>query len=134
MKELRLEINCEQDIVAVRLAVRKAARSVGLSLADETKSAIAASELAQNIFLYSGRGFMECREVTGSDLRIGIEMVFEDNGPGIADVDQAMMPGFSSNGRLGMGLIGSKRLMDEFYIESCIGAGTIIRILKFKTD
>lgn len=127
-----MDINFEQDIVATRLAVRKAAQSMGFSLVDETKIAIATSELARNIFLYSGRGHMECREVTGPDLRIGLEMVFEDNGPGIPDVDQAMMPGYSTGGGLGMGLIGSKRLMDEFTIDSRMGVGTIVRIIKWK--
>ena len=132
MTEWRMEINSEQDIITTRMAVRKAAHRMGFSLADETKAAIAMSELARNILLHAGRGFMECREVLGPDQKVGLEMVFEDNGPGIPDIERAMLPGYSTGGGLGMGLSGSRRLMDEFTIESRAGVGTIVRIIKWK--
>jgi serine/threonine-protein kinase RsbT len=131
MQELRVEINCEQDVVTSRYAMRKAAQSMGFSLADETKIAIAASELARNIFLHAGHGSMECREVTGMNRQIGLEMVFEDNGPGIPNVEQAMIAGYSTGVWMGMGLGGSKQLMDEFTIDSRVGEGTTVRILKW---
>ena len=132
MIEWRMEINNEKDIITARTAVRKAAHRMGLSMSDETKIAIVTSELARNIFLHAGRGFVECREMKGPEERVGLEMVFEDNGPGIPDVELAMQPGYSTVGRLGIGLPGSRRFVDEFSIESRAGRGTIVRTIIWK--
>lgn len=128
----QIKISTEQDIVAARYEAKKAAQRLDFSLADQTRVATATSELARNIFLYAEMGTVAGRNVTGADGRSGIEVIFSDEGPGIADVKLAMNPGFSTGGGLGLGLSGTQRLVDEFEINSKPGIGTIIRILKWK--
>jgi len=91
----------------------------------------AASELARNTLVYGGGGTMTI-EVVERPPRTGLRMVFEDRGPGIADVEQALRDGFTSGGGLGLGLGGSRRLLDEFQIESVVGEGTKITATKWK--
>jgi serine/threonine-protein kinase RsbT len=105
--------------------------AAGLSLVDQTKIITAASELARNALDYGGGGEvrMEVFEETG---RRGVRIVFEDQGPGIADIEQAMRDGFTSGSGLGLGLGGAKRLSNEFKIESAPGSGTKIIIARWK--
>ncbi|MTV49438.1 anti-sigma regulatory factor [Heliobacillus mobilis] len=126
----RVDIQREPDVVLARQAARRAAIEMGYSLVDQTRITTAVSELARNIFLYAGRGWMEYRHVARSD-RKGLEFLFQDEGPGIADIDLAMTVGYTSGGGLGMGLSGSQRLMNEFEIQSRLGEGTTIRIVKW---
>ncbi|MBC9785296.1 ATP-binding protein [Heliobacterium chlorum] len=127
----RVDIQREPDVVLARQAARRAAIEMGYSLVDQTRITTAVSELARNIFLYAGRGWMEYRQVARSDQGKGLEFLFQDEGPGIADIDLAMTVGYTSGGGLGMGLSGSQRLMDEFEIQSRLGEGTTIRIVKW---
>ena len=123
-------IHSESDIVATRRTVRTAATQLGFGVTDITRIVTAASELARNIFLYAGSGIMRWQVLdTGS--QVGIELMFEDSGPGISDVEQAMQAGYTSGGGLGMGLPGAKRLMDELEIASEIGKGTIVTAKKW---
>jgi serine/threonine-protein kinase RsbT len=128
----RLEIRSSDDVVRVRQQARTMAVAAGLSLVDQTKIITAASELARNTLDYGGGGevLMEVVEETG---RRGLRIVFEDRGPGIADVEQAMRDGFTSGSGLGLGLGGAKRLSNEFKIESALGSGTKISIARWKT-
>ncbi len=127
--EGEMAIDTEYDIVMARKAVRTAAVALGFGVTDVTRIVTAASELTRNIYLYAGSGIMRWHPVSGNFA--GLELVFEDQGPGIADMTRAMQPGFSSGNGLGMGLPGSKRLMDEMDIVSEIGKGTSVRIRKW---
>ena len=99
-------------------------------MTDVTRIVTTTSELARNVFLYAGVGALRWRRVEVSG-RAGIELIFEDSGPGIANVDQAMEAGWSSGRSLGMGLPGAKRLMDELEIHSEVGKGTTVTVRKW---
>ncbi len=125
-----LPIGSEGDIVAARRIVREAATSLGFGVTDVTRVVTAASELTRNIYQYAGKGLMSWRALTdGSD--VGLELIFEDSGPGIPDVVKAMEAGFSTGKGFGLGLPGAKRLMDEMNVQSEVGKGTIIRTRKW---
>ncbi len=118
-----LDIAASEDVVRVRQATRDAAVHLGFSIVDQTKMVTAASELARNTYTYGGGG--RCRiEVLNSDSRHGLRLVFEDDGPGIADIGQALRDGFTTGTGLGMGLGGARRLVNEFEINSTPGQGT----------
>lgn len=125
-----VSIVSESDIVQARKIVRTLTADVGFGITDVTRIVTAASELARNIFHYAGGGTMTLRTVNANG-NGGIELVFEDEGPGIADIDKAMEPGFSTRGGLGMGLPGTKRLMDEMEIQTEVGKGTRITVRKW---
>jgi serine/threonine-protein kinase RsbT len=124
------QITSENDIVMARKVVRDAAATLGFGLTDVTRIVTAASELTRNIYHYAKSGVMRWRVLNrGTDT--GLELTFEDQGPGIPDVEKAMEPGFSTGKGLGMGLPGSKRLMDEMTIESTVGKGTTVIVSKW---
>jgi serine/threonine-protein kinase RsbT len=127
----RLEIRSSDDVVKVRQQARTMAVAAGLSLVDQTKIITAASELARNTLDYGGGGEVSM-EVLEESSRRGLRMVFEDRGPGIPDIEQAMRDGFTSGSGLGLGLGGAKRLSNEFKIESVVGSGTKITIGRWK--
>jgi len=126
----QLPITGESDIVIVRQFLRDKARALGFGVTDVTRIVTAASELTRNIYLYAGSGVMRWQELHQRN-RQGIELVFEDTGPGIANLDEAMESGFSTSGLLGLGLPGAKRLMDEMEIQSEVGVGTTVIIRKW---
>lgn len=128
----RLEIRSSDDVVKVRQQTRTMAVEAGLSLVDQTKIITAASELARNTLDYGGGGEMHF-EVIEDGGRHGLRLTFEDHGPGIADVQQAMRDGFTTGSGLGLGLGGAKRLSNEFSIESKLGNGTKVTIARWKT-
>lgn len=125
-----LPILTEQDVVLARQAARQAAVACKLRLVDQTKLVTAASELARNAVIYGGGGSMDW-EIVESGLRRGVRLVFADNGPGIADVSQALTDGWSSGKGMGLGLSGSRRLVDEFDLDSAPGRGTRVTITKW---
>lgn len=125
-----LPIQSEGDIVMARKAVRNAAAALGFGITDVTRIVTAASELTRNIYQYAKSGTMRWRPLNVSG-RVGLELVFEDYGPGIPDVARAMEKGFSSGKGLGMGLPGAKRLMDELSIQSEVGKGTTVQVRKW---
>jgi serine/threonine-protein kinase RsbT len=127
----RLEIRSSDDVVRVRQQARTMAVAAGLSLVDQTKIVTAASELARNTLDYGGGGEVRM-EVVEETSRRGVRIVFEDHGPGIADIEQAMRDGFTSGSGLGLGLGGAKRLSNEFKIDSAPGSGTKIIIARWK--
>jgi serine/threonine-protein kinase RsbT len=118
-----LEIASSDDVVRIRQVVRDAAVSLGFSIVDQTKLVTAASELARNTFHHGGGGRFRL-EVLNSASRHGVKLVFEDEGPGIEDLEQALRDGFTTGSGLGLGLGGARRLVNEFEIESQPGAGT----------
>jgi len=126
-----LPIQSSEQVVIVRQAVRQRAVELGFSLVDQTKIVTAASELARNTVTHGGGGLARI-EVVQDGLRRGLRLTFEDHGPGIADVAQAMKDGFSTGGGLGLGLSGAKRLSNEFTITSEPGAGTCVTITRWK--
>lgn len=121
----------EEDVVFSRQAVRSWAVELGFSLVDQTKIVTAASELARNTVVYGGGGAMHMQMLEDGPRR-GLRLVFEDQGPGIPDIDQALRDGFTSGGGLGLGLGGARRLVNEFEIESQPGQGTKITVVKWK--
>lgn len=128
--EVRFEIQQEKDIVAVAEAVREYAESAGFSTVKQYMVATAVSELATNIFFYAGHGSVRIKMLeTGN--RKGIEVCAKDNGPGIADLNLALEDDYSTSGGLGVGLPGTRRLMDEFEINSDPGRGTRVIIRKW---
>ena len=126
----RLTVASDQDVVRVRQLVRTFAVDVKLSLVDQTKLVTAASELARNTLVYGGGGSVEVERITNGR-RNGIKIVFADEGPGIVDVDLALTDGYTTGGGLGLGLSGARRLVDEFEINTAVGQGTKISIVKW---
>jgi serine/threonine-protein kinase RsbT len=130
-KSDRLAIQSSDDVVRVRQLTRVMAIEVGLSLVDQTKIITAASELARNTLDYGGGGEVRI-EVVQDGGRRGVRLCFEDHGPGIADIEQALKDGFTSGSGMGLGLGGARRLSNEFFIESSVGIGTKITIARWK--
>jgi serine/threonine-protein kinase RsbT len=126
----RVEIRGSEDVVRVRQRVRALAVESGLSLVDQTKVVTAASELARNTLDYGGGGTVAMEVVTSP--RRGVRLVFEDDGPGIKDIDAALRDGFSTGTGLGLGLGGAKRLCSEFAIHSVLGQGTRVICARWK--
>jgi len=129
--EIRVSINSDQDIVSARQKGRMMASELGFSPGDATLIATAISELARNIVSYARKGQITLKMVNSLN-RQGILVVAADDGPGIADIRQALRDGFSTSGSLGLGLPGVRRLMDEFEINSEPGRGTIVTVKKWK--
>ncbi len=125
-------IRSDLDIVIARTMARDVAKALGFGAIDQARIATAVSELARNIFLYAGTGNVSVREIERHG-RKGIEIVCEDQGPGITNVDLVMQDGYSTSRGMGMGLPGAKRLMDEFIIRSQEGVGTVVTCRKWRT-
>ncbi len=119
------------DIIKARQVVRDCAIFQGLSLVEQTKLVTAASELARNTLIHGGGGEMRLQALNDGTRR-GVKVVFADSGPGIPDIDLAMKDGYTTRGGLGLGLSGSKRLVNEFDIESKPGKGTTVTIVRWK--
>ncbi|WP_067064590.1 anti-sigma regulatory factor [Roseateles chitosanitabidus] len=126
-----LPVRSEPDIVLARQMVRKLTQELKFSLVDQTKMITAASELSRNTLVYGGGGAMEW-SIVQQGARAGLRLAFVDEGPGIPDMDLAMKDGWTSGGGLGMGLSGSKRLVNDFEIESAPGRGTRVTITRWK--
>jgi serine/threonine-protein kinase RsbT len=126
-----MSIQSSADVVFVRQAVRQFAVELRFSLVDQTKIVTAASELARNTLDYGGGGMVKL-EALQEGIRRGLRLTFEDSGPGIPDLDLALKDGFTTGGGLGMGLSGTKRLVNEFNIVSEVGKGTCVTITKWK--
>ena len=151
---VKIRIREEYDIVTARVSAKEEAKKLGFGIVDQTRIATAVSELARNIVDYAGEGVIEINivdkkgvvggsgsgssEGRGGDNDIeregclGLEIIAVDNGPGIEDIEKALEDGFSTGGGLGIGLGGVRRLMDEFEIQSKVGEGTKVRVVKWK--
>jgi serine/threonine-protein kinase RsbT len=126
-----LPLSNEHDIVLGRQAVRRMTQQLVFSLVDQTKMVTAASELARNALIYGGGGILKW-EILSDGTKRGLRLRFEDQGPGIANLDLALTDGWSSGKGLGLGLTGSRRLVNEFEIESTVGKGTRVIITRWK--
>ncbi|MEH2261230.1 anti-sigma regulatory factor [Nostoc sp.] len=126
-----INIQSSGDVVLVRQCVRQLAVEIGFGLVDQTKIVTAASELARNTLDYGGGGIVKL-ETLQSGQRRGLQLTFEDQGPGIPDIELALKDGFTTGNGLGMGLGGAKRLANEFEIQSAVGEGTRIKIVRWK--
>ncbi len=126
-----LPITCEADIVAMRQQARKWAIAANLSLVDQTKWVTAASELGRNALIHGGGGEVTIQSLSANE-RVGVRMIFKDKGRGIPDIELALRDGFTTGSGLGLGLGGSKRLVNEFEIESRPNEGTTISITRWK--
>lgn len=126
-----LPLEGDEHVVYIRKQVREHALALKLSLVDQTKLVTAASELARNTIKYGGGGVVLLERLSDG-LRKGLRLVFADTGPGIVDIEQALRDGFTSGGGLGLGLGGTKRLVDDFVIDSRPQQGTAVAIIKWK--
>jgi serine/threonine-protein kinase RsbT len=126
-----LSLQTDENVVALRKLVREKSIEIKLSLVDQTKFITAASELARNMLRYAGGGEVHFSLLSSGNSR-GLCLNFIDRGPGILDITQALVDGFTTGGGLGLGLGGAKRLVDEFDIESEPGKGTKVSIVKWK--
>lgn len=124
-------VRAASEVVNVRHVVRRAALDLAFSLVEQTKIVTAASELARNMVDYGGGGELKV-ELLHDGIRKGVRLIFEDQGPGIPDVQQALRDGFTTGKGLGLGLGGAKRLSNEFQIDSAPGRGTRITIVRWK--
>jgi serine/threonine-protein kinase RsbT len=129
--EVTYRLRTSDDIVVVRQAVRQRAIEVGFSLVEQTKIVTAASELARNAIQHGGGG-RAIIEVLNDGGRRGVQLTFEDEGPGIPDLALAMKDGYSTAGGLGLGLSGAKRLSNTFSVTSVPGQGTRVVIARWK--
>ena len=126
-----MSLRSEHDIVASRQAVRKLTQELGFSLVDQTKMITATSELSRNTVVYGGGGEMRW-ELLEEGGRRGLRVHFEDKGPGIPDLKLALTDGWTSGRGMGMGLSGSKRLVNHFEIRTAVGEGTCVSITRWK--
>ena len=131
LKTESVPIRTSEDVVIVRQAVRTHAVSIGFGLVDQTKLVTASSELARNTLDYGGGGAAQL-QIVENDRRKGLRVVFEDQGPGIENIEQALSDGYTTGNGLGLGLGGAKRLSHEFEISSKPGMGTSVSILRWK--
>jgi serine/threonine-protein kinase RsbT len=134
MSETRREtlpLNVSSDVVLARQKVRQWSIELRLTLVDQTKLVTAASELARNT-LDHGKGGSMTIEQLGVGGRVGLRLTFEDQGPGIPDIEMALKDGFTTGSGMGLGLGGSKRLVNEFSIESAPGKGTRVTVIRWK--
>ena len=126
-----LEIRTPEDVVRVRQAVREWSVAAGFRLVEQTKLVTAASEIGRNVLQY-GEGGTLLLELLAEDARVGLRLCFEDQGPGIPDLELALKDGFTTGGGLGLGLGGARRLVHEFVLESKVGVGTRVCLTQWK--
>ena len=131
MQSRSIALENEHDIAVARGEVRTLAAGLGFRLIDQTRLVTVTSELARNVVKYASRGRMIAQPLDAPQARAGLRLIFEDSGPGIPDVNAAMRDGFTTGRGLGKGLPGSKRLVDEFQIESSVGVGTRITVTRW---
>lgn len=128
-REMRIET--EEDVILVRRAVRALAESNRFDLFASAALTTAVSELTRNVWVHARGGDAVIEELV-TDERVGLRVIFRDEGPGIPDIDRVMAGGYSTAKSMGLGLSGSKRLVDDFQLESTVGKGTRIEITKWK--
>ena len=128
---IHVDIGSNEDVVVVRQRAREQSMRAGFSLLETTKLVTAASELARNALEHGGGGHAEIELITDG-IRRGVRMTFVDEGPGIPDIELALRDGYTTGGGLGLGLGGSRRLVSEFHIESTVGRGTRVQVIRWK--
>lgn len=128
-----LTIRQESDVIQLTNRIRHQALLIGMNVLNQTKLSTAASELARNVLTHGGGGSVQFEQVR-QGAQIGIRLIFTDRGPGIADIGQALQPGYTTGTGMGLGLSGAKQLADAFYLTSVVGEGTTVTILKWAND
>ena len=131
--EVRIPVQTDADVVAARKQGRELAAQAGFSATELTIIATAISEIARNIVMFANRGEILV-SLVGDDGRQGVTVVARDSGPGIPNLEQALQDGYSGYGGMGLGLPGSRRLMDEFEISSEVDKGTTVTMTKWRRD
>ena len=131
LKSESLPVKDSSDVVILRQKVRTWTTELKFSLVDQTKMITASSELARNAVGHGGGGTC-LMEIISNGTRTGLRLTFEDHGPGIPDLDLALKDGYSTAGGMGLGLSGSKRLVNEFQIASKVGEGTRVCVIRWK--
>ena len=121
----------EADIVMCRQTVRKLTQQIKFSLVDQTKLITAASELSRNTVVYGGGGEMRW-DFVQQGIKTGLRLAFEDKGPGIPDIEKAMTDGWTSGSGMGVGLSGSRRLVNDFDLRTAVGEGTCVTVTRWK--
>lgn len=125
-----LSIRQQSDVIQLTNRIRQQALLIRMSTLNQTKLSTAASELARNVLLHGGGGNVQFEQIRRGS-QTGIRLIFTDQGPGIADLNQALQPGYSTGTGMGLGLPGAKRLADAFHLTSTVGEGTTVIILKW---
>ena len=128
-----MPIETEDDVILVRKAVRALAEAHGFDSFATAALTTAASELTRNVWVYAKRGRAVIEEIANGG-RTGIRVTFLDEGPGIADVPRVLAGGYSTARSMGLGLSGSRRLVDAFDLKSTPGRGTTVEIIKWKAS
>ena len=128
--KVHIDVECDADIVPARAGGRALASKLGFSRTDATLIATAISEMARNIIVHAGSGEIVVRPDHG-DNRYGVLVIARDSGPGIPDLEAAMEDGYGTKGGLGLGLPGTRRIMDDFEIETAVGRGTTVTMRKW---
>lgn len=126
-----LPLRTEHDIVHARQAVRRMTQEQRFSLVDQTKLVTAASELARNALIYGGGGMLKW-QLLENGIRRGLRLTFEDQGPGIPNIELALTDGWTSGTGMGLGLTGARRLVNEFELQSTVGVGTRVTVTRWK--
>ena len=126
-----MKISCEDDVVLIRRHARSVAQQQAFDAFAAAAITTATSELTRNVLVHAGGGSAVIEVVTDG-VRNGVRLTFHDDGPGIPDVERVMRGGYSTARSLGLGLSGSKRLVDEFELESEVGKGTTVTFVKWK--
>jgi serine/threonine-protein kinase RsbT len=130
LEHIEMRIDVEDDVILVRRRVRDLAQTCRFSVFATSAVTTAASELARNVWVHAGGGAVMIEKLA-DDGRLGIRLVFQDQGPGIAELDRALAGGYSTARSMGLGLSGSRRLVDEFGIETTPGVGTKVTLIKW---
>ena len=125
-----LSIRQQSDVIQLTSRIRQQALLIRMSTLNQTKLSTAASELARNVLLHGGGGSVQLEQIRRAS-QTGIRLIFTDRGPGIADLNQALQPGYSTGTGMGLGLSGAKQLADAFHLTSTVGEGTTVTILKW---
>ena len=131
LRDEKIPVHAPEDVARVRQAVRAWAVDLRFNLVEQTKIVTAASELARNTVVHGGGGISHL-EVVEEGVRRGLRLTFEDQGPGIPDIELALKDGYTSGAGLGLGLGGARRLCNDFEIRSRVGEGTWVRIVRWK--
>lgn len=126
----KIYVSDELSVINARHIVQNYVKKLGFGVVSQTKIITAVSELTRNIEKYARKGVVYVEHIEKNG-RIGLRLTFEDYGPGIPDIQKALEDGYSTSGGMGLGLPGTKRLMDDFQIKSIVGQGTIITIVKW---
>jgi serine/threonine-protein kinase RsbT len=127
-----MRIDTEDDVILVRRAVRELVQGHKFDVFASAALTTATSELTRNVWVHAGKGLATIEEVADGE-RLGIRVTFRDEGPGIADIPRVMAGGYSTARSMGLGLSGSRRLVDEFELQSTVGRGTTVEIVKWKS-